>query len=374
MTARPTVSATAWLASIVATCIVLFVFQKVLWLVVPGLLALVLYYCLRPLVRAFVRAGLSPQTAARAVTGVLFLLTVIVLVIAVPKIAAHASGWKTEVARYVQGGLDFVSSTERLLAEKFPSLRDSAFLKHPPIEVRTVTEQFTEKYLGALLLQMAHWLPSLLLMPYLTYFLLNDGNRFKKHLIRSVPNAFFEKTLLLSERIDNSLQGFFVGLMKLTFLDTVSLAFGLWIFGIASPLLLGFVAAVFAWIPYVGSAAGCLLVVLVAATDFPNVPAITYGCIVLFLLVRMLDDFLFLPMTIGRSLHIHPVLSVLMLFLGATVAGPTGLVLVLPVLGVVVVITETLGQILSDRCLRERFWRAQQLRAAPRPAPTHPAK
>jgi predicted PurR-regulated permease PerM len=130
-------------------------------------------------------------------------------------------------------------------------------------------------------------------------------------------------------------------------------------------LLLGFVAAVLAWIPYLGSAAGCLIVILVAATDFPSQPAATYGCIALFILVRLLDDFLFLPLTIGRSLHIHPVLSVLMLFLGATVAGPTGLVLVLPVLGVVTVITETLGQIISDRCLRERFWRARQLKALP---------
>ena len=82
---------------------------------------------------------------------------------------------------------------------------------------------------------------------------------------------------------------------------------------------------------------------------------------------RLLDDFLFLPLTIGRSLHIHPVLSVLMLFLGATVAGPTGLVLVLPVLGVVTVITETLGQIVSDRCLRERFRQARLLKASPQP-------
>ena len=93
-------------------------------------------------------------------------------------------------------------------------------------------------------------------MPYLTYFLLQDGNRFKKHLIRSVPNAFFEKTLLLVDRIDNSLQSFFVGLMKLTFLDTVCLALGLWLLGVSFPLLLGLIAAVLAWVPYVGSVAG----------------------------------------------------------------------------------------------------------------------
>jgi len=325
----------------------------------------VLYYCLRPLVQASVRAGFSPRTAARVVAGVLFLATVLGIVLALPRVVARAEGWETEVVRHVQGGLDFLTKTEQALAEMLPSLKDSALLRHPKVDLKTVTAQFAEKYLGTLLLQMAHWLPCLLLMPYLTYFLLQEGNQFKKHLIRSVPNAFFEKTLLLSDRIDNSLQSFFVGLMKLTFLDTVCLALGLWVFGISSPLLLGLVAAVLAWVPYVGSAAGCLLVVLVAATDFPNYPSITYGCMVLFVLVRLLDDFFFLPLTIGRSLHIHPVLSVLMLFLGAAVAGPTGLVLVLPVLGVVTVVTETLGLILSDRCLRERFRQARQLKASP---------
>jgi len=350
------------------TCLVLFFFQKILWLVMPGLLALVLYYCLRPLVRASVRAGLSPRTAATVVAGALFLATIIGVILVFPRAAERAQTWKEQLVRYVHGGLEFLARTEDSLAENIPSLRQSPLFRHPPLKLGTVTQQFAEKYLGTLLLQMAHWLPSLLLMPYLTYFLLRDGNKFKKHLIRSVPNAFFEKTLLLSDRIDDSLQSFFVGLIKLTFLDTVCLAFGLWILGLSSPLLLGLLAAVLAWIPYVGSIAGCLLVVLVAATDFPTHPAITYGAIVLFILVRLLDDFIFLPLTIGRSLHIHPVLSVLMLFLGATVAGPTGLVLVLPVLGVVTVITETLGQIVSDRCLRERFWQARQLKALPQGA------
>ncbi len=363
MNSRPSLSASIWLASIVATCLILFIFQRILWLVVPGLLALVLYYCLRPLVQASVRAGLSPRTAARVVAGVLFLATVLGVVLALPRVVARAQGWQTEVVRYLNGGLDFLARTEQMLAENVPALREWTLLRHPAINLKTVTEQLGEKYLGTLLLQAALWFPSLLLMPYLTYFLLQEGNRFKKHLIRSVPNAFFEKTLLLSDRIDNSLQNFFVGLMKLTFLDTACLSVGLWVFGISSPLLLGLVAAVLAWVPYVGSAVGCLLVVLVSATDFPNYPSITYGCIVLFVLVRLLDDFFFLPLTIGRSLNIHPVLSVLMLFLGATVAGPTGLVLVLPVLGVVTVVTETLGQIVSDRCLRERYRQARQLGA-----------
>jgi predicted PurR-regulated permease PerM len=237
-------------------------------------------------------------------------------------------------------------------------------MRSTPANLDAAAGQFVDNYLGGLLLQMVHWVPSLLLVPYLTYFMLQDGNRFKKHMIRSVPNAYFEKTLLLFDRVDRSLQSFLVGLMKLTFLDTVCLGLGLWLLGISYPLLLGLIAAVLAWVPYVGSVAGCVLVTMVAATDFPNEPVTIYGCIVLFLCVRLLDDFVFLPLTVGRSLRVHPVLSVLMLFLGGAVAGPAGLLLVLPVLGVVAVIIETLGQILMDQRLRARYRHARQLQRA----------
>jgi predicted PurR-regulated permease PerM len=354
-------SALSWLVIVLATCFILFLFQKILWLVVPGLLALTLYYFLRPLVQRLVRAGLKHRTAVTAIATLLFVATVLAVVFLTPLAAARAKDWTAQVGRYVEGGIAFLATTEDSLAARLPMEHKPDILNYSARDLRTLIKSSTEKYLGTLLLQMVHWLPSLLLMPYLTYFWLQDGNRLKKQLIQSVPNAFFEKTLLLFDRIDKSLQNFFVSLMKLTLLDTVCLGVGLWAIGVSSPLLLGLIAAVLAWVPYVGSIAGCILVVLVAATDFPTHPAITYGCIFLFLGVRMLDDFVFLPMTIGRGLRIHPVLSVLMLFLGAAVAGPTGLVLVLPVCGVMALIVETLGQIVSDRCLLQRFRETREL-------------
>ena len=350
-----------WGVIIVVTCLLLYVFERVIWLVVPALLTLASYYCLQPLVQALVRAGLRQRTAGRVVTGLVFLVTTLAVVLLLSQVTTRAAGWNAATVRYVQGGLDFLKKTEGFLAGKLPLLDRSALVRSTPTNLDAVSEQFVEKYLSQLLLQMVHWLPSLLLVPYLTFFILQDGNRFKKHLIRSVPNAFFEKTLLLFDRVDRSLQSFLVGLMKLTFLDTACLGLGLWLLGISYPLLLGLTAAVLAWVPYVGSMAGCALVIMVAATDFPNAPVTVYGCIVLFICVRLLDDFVFLPLTVGRSQRFHPVLSVLMLFLGAAVAGPTGLLLVLPVLGVVAVITETLGQILTDERLRARYRHARQI-------------
>ena len=112
----------------------------------------------------------------------------------------------------------------------------------------------------------------------------------------------------------------------------------------------------------IGSIIGCLLVVLVAATDFPGQPGVAYAAIALFLVVRLLDDFVFMPLTVGKSLKMPPLLPVLMIFVGGAVAGVPGLMLVLPVLGVLMVIGETLGLLLTDPRLRARHAHEQALR------------
>ena len=88
-----------------------------------------------------------------------------------------------------------------------------------------------------------------------------------------------------------------------------------------------------------------------------------YAAIGLFVFVRLLDDFVFMPLTIGRSLHMHPLPTVLLIFLGGAVAGIPGLILVLPLAGVVMVITGTIGGIINDPRLRARHAFATSLRA-----------
>jgi predicted PurR-regulated permease PerM len=155
---------------------------------------------------------------------------------------------------------------------------------------------------------------------------------------------------------------YFQGLLKLTVIDTAVLALGLWVIGVSSPLVLGLLCAVLAWVPFVGSVAGCILVVIVASTDAPAQPMMAYSAIVVFILVRLLDDFVFMPLTLGRSLKMHPMVTVLMIFVGGALAGVAGLMLVLPVLGVVMVIGETLGRVLTNPRLRARHRHAMAIR------------
>jgi predicted PurR-regulated permease PerM len=227
---------------------------------------------------------------------------------------------------------------------------------------KVFTDTFAQRYLTTILVTAAGWLPSLLLAPFLAFFFLRDGLRFKKFLARAVPNAYFERTLFLLHQVDQTARRYFEGLLKLTVLDTIVLGFGLWVIGVSSPLLLGFISALLAWVPFIGSVVGCMMVVIVAATDAPANPLVAYGAIVVFILARLLDDFVFMPITLGRSLKMHPLITVLMIFIGGALSGVAGLMLVLPLLGVVMVIGETLGRLMTNPRLRARHRYARQLR------------
>jgi len=357
-----------WCAILLVTGLLLFLFQKILWLVVPFLFGLIGYYLLFPLQRRLVLGGMSRDATAALLSAGTAALAAGLAVLALPWVGAHLGSWQELASQYIEGGLRFVADTlgwmetnHSFFARAHLSGQWAKYLGEMG-GLSGLGDKLAGTYLADVALTVAAWLPSMLLAPFLTFFFLRDGWRFKKFLSDAVPNAFFERTLYLLDQVDHTAQLYFLGLIKLTLLDTVCLAAGLWLIGVSAPLALGLTTAVLAWVPYVGSIFGCLLVVLVAATDFPGDPAVAYAAIGLFVVVRLLDDFLFMPLTVGKSLKLHPLLTVLMIFVGGAVAGVAGLMLALPLLGVVMVLGETAGQIVTDPRLRARHDFARSLR------------
>jgi predicted PurR-regulated permease PerM len=350
-------------ATLACTTLLLAMLRQALWLAVPFLLAIILYYALFPAVRRLTLAGVARETAAAIVAGAFFVAAVAALVPTLPFLAAQAASGGEALVRYLEGG--------RLLADRLLTTLESqfGFLKHVDLrgelgrKIEELSGSELQAHVSAALLGIAAWLPTLLLAPFLAFFFLRDGRRFLKFLSDAVPNAYFERTLHMIERVDGTARAYFQGLLKLTLIDTILLALGLAVIGIPNALALGLMAAVLAWAPIVGSVIACGIVVLVAASSFPADPWVVYAAIGLFLFVRLLDDFVLMPLTIGRSLRMHPLPTVLLIFVGGAVAGIPGLILVLPLAGVVMVIAGTIGGIVANPRLRARHDFARALRA-----------
>jgi len=375
-----------WLGIIVTTCLLLVLFQTVLWLVMPVLLAVVAYYLMSPLVRAAMAHGITRPRAVLIVTALMSVGLIAVGFSVAPRMSAATHNLPNKMKDYGQVGYQLVDNATQTLYHYFPFLRHQQAAPKPALGVRNnlgseivpaaapapvaptddeVSRQvsaFTEKHSGDVALELVHWIPSLLLVPYITYFFLLDGPRFKRFLVQAIPNAFFEKTLYLFYRVEDQLRRYFQGLLALTALDAFCLGTGLWFLGLNAPFFLAGLAAVMAWLPYLGSIAGGLLVVLVAAHDFPGNTWLPYEVVGLFIGVRLLDDFVFMPLTVGRSLRMHPLVTVLMILLGGAVAGISGLLLVMPVLGVVMVAGQIIGELVTDERILARHRHARELR------------
>jgi predicted PurR-regulated permease PerM len=353
-----------WTAIVGVTCVLLVLLDHMLWLVLPFIFGTVMYYMLLGPMQRLLRLGFSRPVASMLVCGAFFGASALLLVAALSWGAGPANGdsWHDTLSLYVNGGVAFVRNTMALLEAKFPLLAEMRLTSLVNKRFKAFTDTFAQRYLATILVTAVGWLPSLLLAPFLAFFFLRDGLRFKKFLARAVPNAYFERTLFLLHQVDQTARRYFEGLFKLTMLDTVVLGFGLWVIGVSSPLLLGFISALLAWVPFVGSVVGCVMVVVVAATDAPSNPLVAYGAIGVFILARLLDDFVFMPITLGRSLKIHPLITVLMIFIGGVLSGVAGLMLVLPLLGVVMVVGETMGRLMTNPRLRARHRYARALR------------
>lgn len=350
-----------WAGIIAVTCLLLAALQKLLWLTVPFLLALIVYYLLQPPMQALIYRGVQRRTAAGIVMSGFVGLLLLAAVWGVPRFGARMIDWQVTLERYLQGGYALLDRSLRSLESSWSMFAKAHLADAMAARIAELSGSLTA-YLEPFVMGAAAWAPTLLLTPFLAFFFLRDGGVFLRFLANAVPNAFFERTLDLLAEVDRTARAYFHGLLWLTVLDTVTLGLGLLLLGFPNAWLLGLICAVLAWLPYIGSILGGVLVVLVAATDFPAAPEMAWWAIALFGVARMLDDFVYMPMTIGKSLHMHPLITVVMIFVGGAVAGVTGLMLVLPVLGVVMVVGQTLGQLLTDPRLMARHRHARALR------------
>jgi predicted PurR-regulated permease PerM len=351
-----------WCGIIASTCVLLFLLQKILWLVVPFFLALVLYYLLDPFAKKMVLSGHTHNFAAATLSGIFLLVTINMLLFVYPMVLSHIDSWQETMSRYMAGGYSLVDSILQGLEQQFSFARNAHMADSMRSNVTSLQDNFAQKYLGTFILTIAAWLPSLLLVPLVAYFLLKESNHFRQFLGHAVPNAFFEKTLYLSHAIDRAARLYFVGLLKLAVIDMLMLIVGFWALGFPSPIFLGIVAGILSQVPYLGPLIAFVLALLVSGTDFPGNVNMAYNVAILFGVIRLLDDFVLIPSVVGKSLNLHPLLSILMLFVGGSIAGIAGLILVLPILGIVMLLGETLEIILTDRRLLARHAYAVKLR------------
>ncbi len=112
---------------------------------------------------------------------------------------------------------------------------------------------------------------------------------------------------------------FFVG--SLTFISLL-------ILGTDYALLLGILAALLEIVPYVGP---IMVGIISFVVILPESATLAFIAVIIFLLIQQLENHVLVPLIIGRAVGIDPVMIVIAILAGGTLAGLTGAIIAVPV-------------------------------------------
>ena len=177
-------------------------------------------------------------------------------------------------------------------------------------------------------------LVTLAIVPFVTYFILAQGDTGVKKLIEQVPNKYFEMTLNVLNKIQRDLKGYLRGwILDSVIIGLVSIV-GYSVIGVDYPILLGLVAGAANLIPYLGPVVGAVPAFLISLTQFGDMRLLVPIVIVTFL-VQMIDNILVQPLCYAKTIDMHPLTVILVLVIGNELMGVVGMLLVIPLFTVI---------------------------------------
>jgi len=174
---------------------------------------------------------------------------------------------------------------------------------------------------------------TVIIIPFVTFFLLKDGRYMKKLLISYIPNRYFEMSLNVLHKVDQQLGGYLRGQFIEAFVVGTLSIFALWILGIKYFILIGVFAGLANLIPYVGPVAGAIPAILVAVANGADSSLIIY-IVLVFTIIQLVDNTIVQPLVLSKSVNLHPLIIVLAVLIGGKFFGVLGMFLAVPIAGI----------------------------------------
>lgn len=181
------------------------------------------------------------------------------------------------------------------------------------------------------------WIANVLLIPVVSFYLLRDWDILVARVRMLLPRPIEPTVSRLARESDHVLGGFLRGQLSVMLALGTIYALGLWMVGIDLALLIGLIAGLVSFIPYLGAIVGvgaALIAALVQYGDWTHVILV----LVVFGVGQTIESFLLTPLLVGDRIGMHPVAVIFAIMAGGQLFGFFGVLLALPVAAVTMVV------------------------------------
>jgi predicted PurR-regulated permease PerM len=313
-----------WALGIAVVILIVYVASDV---AVLFILSITLAYVLNPLVRmaegVTIRRDLAVTALYLAIAVVLFAASALLL----PRLGAEIDNLSS--GSFAQQLDQAVDKLHREIIAQYPAAEQILGVPEARNERLSALIERQTANLPNLLTHMVSIVVVIVLIPVFSYFLLRDSRKIVQLLLDRLPAVHIETSVAVWCEIDRIIGRYIRGLA----LDGLAIgtiaATGLWAFGVNYPLLLGAFSGMANVIPYVGPFLSGTVVGIIATIQFQSLAPLA-KVLLLYLGIKFCDITLISPITVGRSVHLHPILLVASLLIGGHAFGLIGMIVAVP--------------------------------------------
>lgn len=164
-------------------------------------------------------------------------------------------------------------------------------------------------------------------------------------MLNFVPNDYKVEVDILIRKINAVLGGYLRGQIFLIFFVALALFISLTILGVKFALILAVFSGFAEIVPIIGPIVAASVAALAAfiggGSNFGLAPLqMALAVIVVYAVVRQVQDYLVNPYVMGKITKLHPLIILFAVIAGQHIAGIVGLILAVPIAGVVKIIFE----------------------------------
>ncbi len=193
----------------------------------------------------------------------------------------------------------------------------------------------------------AAWLMNLLLIPVVTFYLLRDWDILVAKIYNLLPRRITPTTAKLAGEVDTVLSAFLRGQFYVMLALGCIYTLGLWVVGLDLALLIGMLAGLVSFVPYLGAIVGIFSACIAALVQFHELtPLISVA--VVFLIGQALEGTVLTPKLVGDKIGLHPVAVIFSVLAGGQLFGFLGILLALPIASIVMVFLRHVHDIYRD--------------------------
>ena len=322
-----------WLIGFAVFLVALYLLRGVL---LPFVAGMAVAYLLDPICDRLEAWGLSRTLATTGLTILFLVLAAAAVVLLIPVLAGQVASLLERVPDLIEA---LRGQSARLLAIVEARV-DPAMIERIEGAVAGSADRLVAwgtKFLGQVIsggVALANLISLLVITPVVAFYLLRDWDRIVARVDTWLPREHAETIRERVREVDRTLAGFLRGQGTVCLILGLFYAIALSIAGLDFGLVVGLVAGLLSFIPYVGAIVGLVLSVGLALLQFDDWLRVAIVAGIFFVGQAVEGNFL-TPKLVGESVGLHPVWIIFGLLAGGALFGFVGVLLAIPAAAVI---------------------------------------